>query len=124
MTEFYDATKASELLKSLSLRHPDWELQTLESFPLTVEDVRIIAASKSLYTDIQTTAASSGGSTTIGALLSDIVGRAVEEKSQQIGVALESTVDLIIDGKPKAPATVLIERVAPDAAILRYHPSQ
>jgi hypothetical protein len=123
MTEFYDAKKASELLKSLSLRHPEWELQTLESFPLTVGAVRIVAASKSLYTDIQTTAASSGGSTGIGTILSDIAGHAIDEESQQIGVALESTVDLVIAGERRS-ARVLIEMVAPDAAILRYHPSQ
>lgn len=123
--QFYDERKAHELLKSLALEHPDWDLLNLLSFGLKTKGAYIIAVSNSLYKDLQVTAESSGGSSTnIIAMMTDIASRAVDEKSEQIGPALESTVDLVIDDNPRAPVRVLIEKVAPDAAIMRYHPSQ
>jgi hypothetical protein len=121
-----DERKTTELFAWISERHPDWDLQPIWAFAIRVRDSLVIAASRELLTDIQTTAALSGSSTGIGTILSEIAEHAIDEQSQQIGVALEATVDLVVDGgnTPRAPARVLIERVAPGVAIVRYHPSQ
>lgn len=122
--QFYDATKADALLKSLARQHPDWVLVNLVAYAITTNDgIPIVGVSNSLYTDLLKTAESSGGSTGFVALLNHIVNNAVDERSQQIGRALEATVDLVVGGETKS-VLVLIERVAPDAAIMRYHPSQ
>jgi hypothetical protein len=51
------------------------------------------------------------------------VNNADDEKSGQIGPSLESSIDLVVGGETKS-VLVLIEKVASDAAIMRYHPTQ
>lgn len=126
--ELVDKLRATEdahkLVGALTEERPELGLVNAVGSGVTIDGKRIVAVSSSLYHDLQATARSSGGSTDLGAMLTDIASRAVDEKSGQIGPALESTVDLVINDKPSPAARVLIEKVAPDAAIVRYHPSQ
>jgi len=114
---------AHKLVAALTNERPELGLVNVVVFGVTIDGTRIVAVSDRLYDDLQATARSSGGSPGLGAILADIASRAVDEKSGQIGPALESTVTVVVDGAPKPPARVLIERVAPDAAIMRYHPA-